>query len=162
MVQKQSASCLSWVKETVNINTGTSFSRLRSRIHDTDRHTPLAMPLEGFYFKTKAMVYNQLRTSQGRWYPPAETRYPVHEQELLAILFCCKKWRHYILNNRKTSPLIMHLWNIYRHNHICLLDKPDGLISWRNMILTLYHNPVNCETGNYWDINYVDIYNDTI
>ena len=30
---------------------------------------------------------------------PAETRYPVHEQELLAILFCCKKWRHYILNN---------------------------------------------------------------
>ena len=31
---------------------------------------------------------------------PAETRYPVHEQELLAILFCCKKWRHYILNNR--------------------------------------------------------------
>jgi hypothetical protein len=31
---------------------------------------------------------------------PSETRYPVHKQELLSILFCCKKWRHYILNNR--------------------------------------------------------------
>ena len=42
---------------------------------------------------------------------PAETRYPVHEQELLAILFCCKKWRHYILSLTigLTSPLIMHL-----------------------------------------------------
>ena len=29
---------------------------------------------------------------------PAERNYPVHEQELLAILYCCKKWRHYILN----------------------------------------------------------------
>ena len=29
---------------------------------------------------------------------PAERNYPVHEQELLAILHCCKKWRHYILN----------------------------------------------------------------
>lgn len=28
----------------------------------------------------------------------AERNYPVHEQELLAILHCLKKWRHYILN----------------------------------------------------------------
>ena len=27
----------------------------------------------------------------------AERRYPVHEQELLAILHCCKKWQHYLL-----------------------------------------------------------------
>jgi transposase InsO family protein len=31
---------------------------------------------------------------------PAERNYPVHEQELLAILNCCKKWRHYIVNSR--------------------------------------------------------------
>jgi len=30
----------------------------------------------------------------------AETRYPVHEQELLAILYCCKQWRHYILGDQ--------------------------------------------------------------
>ena len=27
----------------------------------------------------------------------AESRYPVHEQELLAILHCCKKWRYYLI-----------------------------------------------------------------
>ena len=27
----------------------------------------------------------------------AECRYPVHEQELLAILHCCKKWRYYLV-----------------------------------------------------------------
>ena len=24
----------------------------------------------------------------------------------------------------------MHLWNIYIHNHICLLDKPDGFVDF--------------------------------
>jgi hypothetical protein len=28
---------------------------------------------------------------------PAETRYPVHEQELLAIVHACQSWRHYLL-----------------------------------------------------------------
>jgi RNase H-like domain found in reverse transcriptase/Reverse transcriptase (RNA-dependent DNA polymerase)/Integrase zinc binding domain/Chromo (CHRromatin Organisation MOdifier) domain/Retroviral aspartyl protease len=29
----------------------------------------------------------------------AETRYPVHEQELLAIICACKEWRHYLHGN---------------------------------------------------------------
>ena len=32
----------------------------------------------------------------------AETRYATHEQELLAILYCCKKWRHYLMGDRVT------------------------------------------------------------
>ena len=32
----------------------------------------------------------------------AETRYATHEQELLAILYCCKKWRHYLVGDRVT------------------------------------------------------------
>ena len=32
----------------------------------------------------------------------AEKRYPVHEQELLAILHCCKKWKHYLLGQNIT------------------------------------------------------------
>ena len=27
----------------------------------------------------------------------AEIKYPTHEKELLSILFCCKKWRHYLI-----------------------------------------------------------------
>jgi transposase InsO family protein len=34
----------------------------------------------------------------------AEVNYPVHEQELLAILHCCKKWRHYLIG----SPVDVH------------------------------------------------------
>jgi len=30
----------------------------------------------------------------------AERNYPVHEQELLAILYCCKQWRHYIMGTK--------------------------------------------------------------
>ena len=38
----------------------------------------------------------------------AECIYPVHEQELLAILYCCKKWRHYILNQYTTVNIDDH------------------------------------------------------
>jgi hypothetical protein len=75
---------------------------------------------------------------------PAETRYPVHEQELLAILFCCKKWRHYILNNR-TEITTDHapLKHIQTQPDTCLNDKQGGWISWRNMTLTLSLYPEN-------------------
>jgi hypothetical protein len=33
---------------------------------------------------------------------PAESRYPLHEQELLAIIYCFKKWRHYFLGDAVT------------------------------------------------------------
>lgn len=31
---------------------------------------------------------------------PAETRYPTHEQELLAIIICLKSWRHYLYGKK--------------------------------------------------------------
>ena len=38
----------------------------------------------------------------------AERRYPVHEQELLAILHCCRKWRHYLVGTIGTTVLSDH------------------------------------------------------
>jgi len=32
----------------------------------------------------------------------AETRYPVHEQELLAIIHAIKTWRHYLMGTKFT------------------------------------------------------------
>ena len=37
----------------------------------------------------------------------AETRYPVHEQELLAIIYALKKWRHY-LSGKKFTVMTDH------------------------------------------------------
>ena len=40
----------------------------------------------------------------------------------------------------------MHLWNIYRHNHICLLDKPDGLIRLAQYDLNIVPQPGKLNT----------------
>jgi hypothetical protein len=53
---------------------------------------------------------------------PAETRYPVHEQELLAILYCCKKWRHYILHT-PTEVLTDHAPLKYLHTQPILSNR---------------------------------------
>ena len=43
---------------------------------------------------------------------PAETRYPVHEQEQLAIIIALKKWRHY-LHGTKVKVLMDHKSLVY-------------------------------------------------
>ena len=43
---------------------------------------------------------------------PAETRYPVHEQEQLAILIALKKWRHYV-HGTKIKILMDHKSLVY-------------------------------------------------
>lgn len=39
---------------------------------------------------------------------PAETRYAPHEQELLALVHACNKWRHYLHNGRPFTVLSDH------------------------------------------------------
>jgi transposase InsO family protein len=39
---------------------------------------------------------------------PAETRYAPHEQELLALVYACNKWRHYLHNGRPFTVLSDH------------------------------------------------------
>jgi hypothetical protein len=39
---------------------------------------------------------------------PAETRYAPHEQELLALVYACKRWRHYLHNNKPFTVFTDH------------------------------------------------------
>jgi hypothetical protein len=57
----------------------------------------------------KALGCVLLQKVNGRWHPvayesrklnPAETRYPIHEQELGALIHALKAWRHYLLGQQ--------------------------------------------------------------
>jgi hypothetical protein len=39
---------------------------------------------------------------------PAETRYAPHEQELLALVYACRMWRHYLHNGQKFTVMTDH------------------------------------------------------
>lgn len=55
---------------------------------------------------------------------PAETRYPTHEQEELAIIIALKKWRHY-LHGTKVKVLTDHksLQYLYTQPHLSLRQQ---------------------------------------
>ena len=53
-----------------------------------------------------------LQQYEGRWLPvayfsrkltPPETRYPVHEQEILGLIIAFKTWRHFLYGNSFTA-----------------------------------------------------------
>ena len=53
----------------------------------------------------------------------AEQRYPVHEQELLAILHCSKKFRHYIIGQTSNTVLTDHAPLQYLHTQPHLSNR---------------------------------------
>jgi hypothetical protein len=64
---------------------------------------------------------------EGRKLRPAETRYPTHEKELLAIKEAINKWKHYIQNKYTTTILTDH----ESLHYINTVSKPSNrLIRW--------------------------------
>ena len=62
----------------------------------------------------------------------AEKNYPVHEQELLAIICALREWRHYLHSGIKFTIVTDHKsLDISTLNQIFLHDKLDGLNSCR-------------------------------
>ena len=67
----------------------------------------------------------------------AERNYPVHEQELLAIMHALREWRHYLHGNKFIISQITDHCSTYKHKTSCPVARYAGVSSYSNLISRL-------------------------
>ena len=117
-----------------------AFERLKQALttapvlHQPDNSKPFTIETDASDF---ALGYSLLQKGddglmhpvafEGRKLKPAETRYPTHEKELLAIKEALNKWKHYIQNKHTTTVLTDHESLRYMNT----VSKPSNhLVRW--------------------------------
>jgi transposase InsO family protein len=77
-------------------------------IHMPDLSKPFVLTTDASNFAVGAVLTQgagadeRVIAFESKKLSPAETRYPVHDREMLAVIYALKKWRHYLLGTHTT------------------------------------------------------------